>query len=179
MTAVAASAVPPPVVVVLMGVSGSGKTTVAALLSEMLHWAFEEGDALHPAANVAKMASGQALTDDDRWPWLGIVEQWIAGQLALGKSGIITCSALKRSYRDLLRQAGPGVHFIYLEGDEEMISERQAARQGHFMPPSLVRSQFETLEEPTPDEGIERVDVGPAPREIAREIIARLGLVVA
>ena len=97
---------PDPVVVVLMGVSGSGKTTVAAILSEMLHWDFEEGDALHPEANVKKMAAGEPLTDTDRWPWLDIVEEWMAHQLGEGRSGIITCSALKRSYRDVLRRAG-------------------------------------------------------------------------
>ncbi|WP_328590823.1 gluconokinase [Glaciibacter flavus] len=217
-----------PVVVVLMGVSGSGKTTVAAILSEMLHWDFEEGDALHPEANVKKMAAGEPLTDADRWPWLDIVEQWMAHQLAEGRSGIITCSALKRSYRDVLRRAGtsggnsngsgsiPGtdtttgadtdtgrdtdtgsgtgtgtgsgsgngngngnVRIVYLRGAEGVITERQTARQGHFMPASLMHSQFETLEVPTPDEGVITVDVGPAPRAIAREIVTKLGLLVA
>ncbi len=168
---------PAAVVVVLMGVSGSGKTTVAGILSEMLHWDFEEGDALHPESNVRKMAAGHALTDDDRWPWLDLVEGWIADQLARGRSGVITCSALKRSYRDVLRRAGAGVRIAYLRGDEALISDRQTARQGHFMPPSLMRSQFETLETPEPDENVVTFDVGAAPREIAREIIREMDLV--
>lgn len=166
-----------PVVVVLMGVSGSGKTTIGLLLSELLHWPFEEGDSLHPAANLAKMAAGHPLTDADRLPWLERVEGWIAGQLNAGRNGIIPCSALKRSYRDLLRRAGSGVRIVYLAGDEPTVGRRQAARVGHFMPASLVHSQFETLEEPTADEAVTRVSVRQPPLEIAGEIIARLHLV--
>jgi gluconokinase len=169
----------PPVVVVLMGVSGSGKTTVAAILSEMLHWDFEEGDALHPIANVRKMAAGYPLTDDDRRPWLELVEGWAADQLAAGRSGIITCSALKRDYRDVLRKAGDGVRIVYLQGDEQTVTIRQTARTGHFMPASLMHSQFSTLEVPTSDEGVLMVNVGPPPRAVAQEIVTKLNLVAA
>ena len=169
----------PPVVVVLMGVSGSGKTTVGAILSEMLHWDFEEGDSLHPIANVRKMAAGYPLTDEDRAPWLQLVEGWAAGQLAEGRSGIITCSALKHDYRDVLRKAGEGVRIVYLQGDEQTVTIRQTARTGHFMPASLMHSQFSTLEVPTPDEGVLMVNVGPPPRVVAQEIVTQLNLIAA
>lgn len=164
-----------PTVLVVMGVSGCGKTTVAMLLAQRLGWAFEEGDALHPQANVQKMAAGHPLNDEDRWPWLERVAEWIEGRLAAGESGVITCSALKRAYRDVLNRGGR-VTFVYLHGDRETIALRLATRRGHFMPPGLLASQFADLQEPSADEPAIRVDVGRAPAEIVDSIIAQLGL---
>jgi len=165
-----------PVVLVLMGVSGSGKTTVARIIAERLGWPFEEGDALHPPANVAKMAAGHALTDADRAPWLAKVADWVDARLDAGESGVITCSALKRSYRALIDRRGERVEFVYLHGGRELIASRLAARHGHFMPASLLDSQFETLEEPAADEPVIRVEIGATPEAIADEVMAALGL---
>lgn len=165
-----------PVVFVVMGVSGCGKSTVAALLAGELEWPFEEGDALHPQANIDKMAAGNALDDDDRWPWLEIVAEWIEKTLDSGSNGVITCSALKKSYRDVINRRGSGVEFVYLAGSRETISARLASRHGHFMPTSLLDSQFAALEEPTRDEPALRIGVGPAPATIARQIIDAFGL---
>jgi gluconokinase len=170
------NALPRPVVLVAMGVSGSGKSTVAALLAGQLGWPFEEGDLLHPQANIDKMASGQPLNDEDRWPWLEKVAAWVEERLDAGQDGIITCSALKRSYRDVINRRGSGVIFVYLAGTLPTISARLAARHGHFMPADLLESQFATLEEPTPEEPEIRVDIGPAPALIARHIVDTLGL---
>ena len=161
-------------VLVIMGVSGSGKSTVAGILAGQLGWDLEEGDDLHPAANVAKMRAGVALTDDDRWPWLDRVSDWITEHTAAGIPGIITCSALKRIYRDRMR--GDGVVFVHLTGDRETIGRRITARQDHFMPPALLDTQIATLEPPGPDENVLEVDLGRPPAEEAAEIIARLGL---
>jgi ribose 5-phosphate isomerase A len=141
-----------PAVVVIMGVSGSGKTTIGRALAERLGWPYKEGDELHPPANVEKMSRGVPLTDEDRWPWLRRVAEWIDNQLAAGQPGIITCSLLKRSYRDLVIDARKGVKLLYLRGHRTVIAERIAQRKDHFMPPSLLDSQFETLEEPGPEE---------------------------
>jgi gluconokinase len=165
-----------PIVLVLMGVSGCGKSTVAALLAGELDWPFEEGDSLHPQANIDKMAAGHALDDEDRWPWLEKVAEWVEECLDEGRSGIITCSSLKRSYRDIINRRGHGVEFVYLAGSKELISERLAARHGHFMPSSLLDSQFATLEEPTADEPSIRVEVGPAAHVIADQIREMLQL---
>ena len=162
-------------VLVVMGVSGSGKSTVAGILAGQLGWDLEEGDDLHPAANVAKMASGQPLTDDDRWPWLDTVAAWITDHTTAGIPGIITCSALKRSYRDRMR--GPNVVFVHLAGSKDQIGRRLAARSDHFMPPTLLDSQLTTLEPPGPDENTLVVDVGRRPAEEAADIIRRLDLV--
>jgi carbohydrate kinase (thermoresistant glucokinase family) len=141
-----------PVVVAVMGVSGSGKTTIGRALAERLGWPFQEGDALHPRASVEKMSKGIPLTDADRWPWLRKVAEWIDGQLARGESGIVTCSLLKRSYRQLVVDDRSSVRLLYLRGAQPVIAQRMAARQGHFMPPSLLQSQFDTLEEPDESE---------------------------
>ena len=148
-----------PVVLVVMGVSGSGKTTIAKPVAEHLGWDFEEGDDLHPAANIAKMKAGHPLTDADRGPWLLAVRGWIRRELDAGKSGVITCSALKRAYRDRLSEGLPGVRFVYLKGDETTIGARMQQRHGHFMPQSLLDSQFDTLEPPTPDEHAIAIDI--------------------
>ncbi|HEX6392823.1 MAG TPA: gluconokinase [Acidimicrobiales bacterium] len=159
---------------VLMGVSGSGKSTVGALLAGRLGWEFAEGDSMHPAANVGKMASGHPLTDDDRWPWLERIATWIQDRSAAGEPGIVTCSALKRKYRDVLR--GPGVVFVYLKGTNDQIAHRLVARHGHFMPAALLDSQFVELEPPGPDENAITVDITATVQQQADEIIARLGL---
>jgi carbohydrate kinase (thermoresistant glucokinase family) len=166
----------PPLVLVLMGVSGSGKTTVARLIAERLHWAFEEGDALHPPANVAKMAAGHPLDDDDRAPWLGKVADWVDARLDAGESGVITCSALKRKYRALIDRRGERVEFVYLHGSPELVASRLAARQGHFMPSSLLASQFDTLEEPAADEPVIRVEIAGTPDSVADAVLQTLGL---
>ncbi len=162
-------------VLVIMGVSGSGKSTIAGILAHELEWDLAEGDDLHPPANVAKMASGRPLTDEDRWPWLDSVSAWITDHTSAGIPGIITCSALKRSYRDRLR--GPDVVFVHLAGSREQIGQRLAGRTDHFMPAGLLNSQISTLEPPGDDENTLVVDVGRPPAEQAAEIIRRLGLV--
>jgi gluconokinase len=162
---------------VVMGVSGSGKTTVAELLAKQLGWPFMEGDRLHPPANVEKMRQGVPLTDADRWPWLDRIGEELKGWAAEGKSGVLTCSALKRTYRDRIRLARPDVRFIYIKGSEALIAARVAARRHEYMPASLLRSQFATLEEPTPDEpGVVTVDAGGSADQEAAEVIAALNL---
>jgi gluconokinase len=162
---------------VVMGVSGSGKTTVAELLAKQLGWPFMEGDRLHPPANVEKMRQGIPLTDADRWPWLDKIGEELEGWGAAGKSGVLTCSALKRAYRDRIRSARPDVRFVYIKGSEALISARVAARHHEYMPASLLRSQFDTLEEPTPDEpGIVTADAGRSADEEVAAVIAALNL---
>jgi gluconokinase len=163
-----------PPVLVLMGVSGCGKSTVAALLAGRLGWDFEEGDELHPAANVEKMAAGQALDDEDRKPWLARLAAWIREHTEAGQPGILTCSALKKSYRDVLR--GDGVVFVYLAGTHDQIAQRLAARHGHFMPPSLLDSQFATLEPPAADENSITLEICASSSALADAVIDRLQL---
>jgi gluconokinase len=165
-----------PVVLVFTGVSGCGKTTVAAILAGRLGWRFEEGDAMHPRSNIEKMEAGHPLTDDDRAPWLEKVAEWVDKCLDAGENGLITCSALKRSYRDVINRRGSGVVFVFLAGSRETIAARLAVRHGHFMPSTLLDSQFADLEEPTSDEPEIRVDIGPAPGVIAQGILEELGL---
>jgi gluconokinase len=160
-----------PVVVVVMGVSGSGKTTVAALLAAAMHWRFQEGDDLHPAANVEKMHSGIPLDDADRWPWLHAIAAVIDGWRAAGQSGVLTCSALKRAYRDVIIGSRPDVALAYLKGSRELIGKRMAARHEHFMPVALLDSQFATLEEPTADEKPIEVNVGQPPHDLVVRIV--------
>jgi carbohydrate kinase (thermoresistant glucokinase family) len=163
-------------VLVIMGVSGSGKTTVAEILADRLGWAFQEGDALHSQSNIEKMRSGQPLNDADRQTWLEAVAEWIERRLDAGQSGIITCSALKRSYRGVINRRGKGVLLVYLAGSKTTIARRLAARPAHFMPPSLLDSQFADLEEPAPDEPHIRVDIGRPANVIAQRIARELGL---
>ncbi|MEU2004249.1 gluconokinase [Rhodococcus sp. NPDC019627] len=159
-------------VLVLMGVSGSGKSTVAGIIAGAMGWDLQEGDALHPQANVAKMASGQPLTDEDRWPWLDLIAAWIKDHTDKRLPGIITCSALKRSYRDVLR--GDQVVFVHLAGSREQIGQRLTTRLDHFMPASLLDTQISTLEPIEPDENAIVVDVGGSPTEVAADIITQL-----
>jgi len=164
-------------IVVLGGVSGSGKSAVGAVLATRLGWAFEDSDALHSPAEIAKMHSGVPLTDADRWPWLARVAAWIDQRIEAGESGVIACSALKRSYRDYLRRGRPAVRIMILQADPGTLAARLAARRGHFFPARLLQSQLADLE--IPDDGEDTLVVAAAGRsaaEIADEITRRLGL---
>jgi gluconokinase len=161
-------------VLVIMGVSGSGKSTVAGLLAGRLGWDLAEGDDMHPAANVAKMASGHPLNDDDRWPWLDTVAAWIREHTEAGRPGIVTCSALKKSYRDVLR--GDHVVFVFLVGTHDEIAARLTARHGHFMSAAMLDSQLEALEPPTAEADAITIDVNGSPVEESEQIISRLHL---
>jgi gluconokinase len=163
-----------PVIAVVMGVSGSGKTTVSVLLSAALGCQFQEGDDLHPAANVEKMRSGTPLNDADRLPWLHKIAEEIDGWRRHGESGVLTCSALKRSYRDIIIGDRSDVTLVYLKGSRDLIHRRMAARHEHFMPLALLDSQFAALQEPAPNEHPITVDVGGKPVEIATEIVRQL-----
>jgi ribose 5-phosphate isomerase A len=164
-----------PPVLVVMGVSGAGKTTVAEELAARLGWALQEGDELHPAANLAKMRAGIALTDEDRWPWLDRVAAWIDRQRANRQPGIITCSALRKAYRQRIIGDRPEVRLVYLRGGHDLVAKHLAGRAGHFMPGSLLQSQIDTLEEPEADEDPLTIDVDRAADQIADEIIGLLG----
>ena len=154
---------PGPPLVTVMGVSGSGKTTVGAALAQRLGVPFADADDFHPPANVAKMSAGTPLTDDDRWPWLDRVAEALRAEAPL----VIGCSALRRAYRDRIRAgAGGPVAFVHLAGSKALIGARMAARQGHFMPPALLDSQFATLEPPAPEEGALALDVAATPEAL-------------
>jgi len=161
---------------VVMGVSGSGKTTIAELLAERLDRPFAEADDFHPQANVDKMAAGEPLTDDDRWPWLETMRDWLSSQAARGLPSIVTCSALRRVYRDVLRGADGTVLFVHLAGQPALVRQRVERRQGHFMPPALLESQYETLEPLEPDENGIVVGVADTPEQVVESIIEQLGL---
>jgi gluconokinase len=163
--------------VVVMGISGSGKTTIATALAERLGWTFAEADEFHPAANIEKMSAGTPLTDDDRWPWLEAMRDWMSGEARVGRSTVVTCSALKRSYRDLLDGADGDVRFVHLSGDPELIRERMKTRSGHFMPASLLPSQISTLEPLEDDEQGFALDNTGTPAEVVTRIVDELGLV--
>src|SRR5580693_4363743 len=163
-----------PLIVVVMGVSGSGKSTVAALLAGALGCHFQEGDDLHPRENVEKMRSGTPLTDADRLPWLRKIAAEIDGWRARGECGVLTCSALKRSYRDIIIGDRRDVVLVYLKGSRELIHQRMVARHGHFMPVALLDSQFATLEEPSLDEHPIVEDVEGKPADIAHKIVCQL-----
>jgi len=155
--------------IVVMGVAGSGKTTIASGLAETLGVPFVEGDSLHPPANVKKMAGGIALTDEDRWPWLEAIGDRIEVERVTGHGVVVSCSALKHVYRDCLRKQVHGtVQFILLDGTPELIGDRMRKRKGHFMPPALLDSQFATLEKPTADEHAVILDIShPIPALLA------------
>ncbi len=164
-----------PLILVVMGVSGSGKTTIAILLATALGFQFQEGDDLHPAANIAKMANGIPLTDTDRLPWLHRIAGVIDGWRGSGESGVLTCSALRERYRDIIIGGRPDVTLVYLKGSYEVIRRRMIARHGHFMPPDLLGSQFADLEEPAPGPRTVVVDVAGTPSDIVTEILRQLG----
>ncbi|MBB2206578.1 gluconokinase [Gluconacetobacter takamatsuzukensis] len=162
--------------IVVMGVSGCGKSTVAAFLAGRLDWEFIEGDALHPAANVEKMRQGIPLDDTDREPWLHEIARTIRDWRGADKAGIIACSALRRCYRETIAGGADDVHFVYLRGSSPSIAQRLAARQGHYMPASLLESQFATLEEPGPDEPAITIDTGAPADELVTEVLGILHL---
>lgn len=161
-----------PLVVVVMGVAGTGKTTIGPRVAERLGVPYTEGDDLHRAANIAKMSAGVPLDDADRWPWLDAIGRWARGRAGLG--GVVSCSALKRAYRDRLREAAPGVVFLHLTGGRALIEQRMAARRGHFMPTALVDSQFATLQPLDDDETGVAVDVSGTPEEVTDRAVAAL-----
>jgi gluconokinase len=149
---------------------------VAKALAEEIGWDFEEGDDLHPPANIAKMHAGIPLTDEDREPWLRAIGDWIDAQATRGRPGIVTCSALRRAYRDQLREGRPQARFVFLDGSQGLIAERIEERHGHFMPPALLDSQFATLEAPGPDEPVIRVDISTSVEAQVASIEAAIGV---
>lgn len=159
-------------ILVVMGVSGSGKTTIGTELAKRLGWKYAEADDMHSPTNVAKMAAGEPLDDEDRRPWLAAIARWIDERREHGESGVVSCSALKRSYRDYLRADRPEVRVIYLDGSRELIAERLAGRHGHFMRAHMLDSQFKDLEAPVPDEGVVSVSIDRRPAEIVDAIVA-------
>jgi gluconokinase len=163
-----------PSVVIVMGVSGSGKTTVGTLLAGRLGWEYEDADWFHPAANIDKMHNGIPLTDEDRWPWLQAIAAWIDGTRQARGHGVVSCSALKRRYRDILTGNRSDVRLVYLKGDATLIARRIATRHEHFMPASLLKSQFDALEEPGPDEHPVTVPIDLPPRDIVARILEEL-----
>ena len=168
-------AVPGVAAIVVMGVSGAGKSTVGKLIAAQLDCPFRDADSFHPPANIAKMASGVPLTDEDRQPWLQAIADWIGEHRAAGTTCVVTCSALKRSYRDLVTgNQCADLRLVYLKGDMALIEARLKARKGHFMPPALLRSQFDALEEPRADERAIVVSIDATPEEIAARAIEML-----
>ena len=160
---------PSPRHIVVMGVSGSGKSTVGDLLGARIGLPYHDGDDLHPQSNIDKMAAGEPLTDDDRWPWLKLIGEWLMDH---PDGGIIGCSALKRSYRDAIREASPDAVFVHVHGSVELLQERMEARPGHFMPASLLDSQLDTLEHLEADERGRIFDISGTPDEIVAATIA-------
>jgi len=161
--------------VVVMGVSGAGKSTVGKLIAARLDCPFRDADSFHPKANIAKMSRGEPLTDTDRWPWLEAIAAWIAEHRAAGTTCVVTCSALKRRYRDLVTDnQRDDVRLVYLKGDFALIEERLEARKGHFMPPGLLQGQFDALEEPGADERAITVSIEATPEDIAAHVVERL-----
>jgi len=159
--------------VIVMGVSGSGKSSIGILLAKMLDLPYVEGDELHPKSNVEKMSKGTPLTDEDRWPWLDVIGERLAESASTGI--VITCSALKKSYRDRLRNAAGGkLAFVFLDGSKELLSERMGHRTGHFMPASLLETQLATLERPDKEDGVVTVDIDATPQAIAQAAADKL-----
>lgn len=165
-----------PCALIVMGVSGSGKSTVADKLAERLGWKCEDGDKYHPKSNVEKMSAGHPLTDEDRWPWLQAIADEIDRVCKAGEHAVIACSALKRAYRDILMRGRNDVRIVYLEGTRELIARRLALRKNHFMPPGLLESQFKTLEPPGADENPVTVSIDASVDAIVDDIVLKLGL---
>jgi gluconokinase len=161
--------------IIIFGVSGAGKTTVGKLLARELGWRFVEADDFHPAANIEKMRNGHPLTDEDRWPWLDCLRQQIERLLSAGENAVLACSALKRAYRDRLRVSGE-VKFMFLRGDYVLVEKQLRGRHRHFMNAALLKSQFDDLEEPQPDENVLTIQLGQTPQEIVEEIKTNLNL---
>lgn len=168
-----------PKILIVMGVSGSGKTTIASLLAERLGCEFADADWFHSPENVAKMAAGHELDDADRAPWLDAIADWLARKSEGEGCGVIACSALKRAYRDRLRRDAPGARIVYLKGSQALIMDRVTARHGHFMRARMLEGQFRTLEEPAADEHALVVSIKPPPHEIVDDILGALALEVA
>jgi len=159
-------------IVLVLGVAGSGKTTLGAMLAGRLGWQYADADDFHPVANVEKMAAGHPLTDEDRWPWLHAMAAWIDVQIAAGHPAVVSCSALKVAYRDVLRR--PEVQMVYLKGSPDLIAARLTSRQGHFFKREMLDSQFATLQEPGPDENVITVSIEGSPLEVVDRILAEL-----
>ena len=164
----------PPCALIVMGVAGSGKSTIGGALAERLGWAYEDADTFHPASNVAKMSAGQPLTDEDRWPWLKAIAAEIDRVCAGGRKIVIGCSALRRVYRDLLVHGRDDIRFVYLDGSQALIADRIGHRKGHFMPADLLASQFETLEPPGPDEHALAVSIDAPVTSIVDDVLRQL-----
>ena len=161
--------------IVVMGVSGAGKSTVGLRIAAALNCPFRDADSFHPPANIEKMSRGEPLTDADRWPWLRAIADWIAQHRRAGTTGVVTCSALKHVYRDIVtHNQSADVRLVYLRGDFALIDARLKARKGHFMPPALLRSQFEALEEPRADEHAIMISIDATPEEIAARVVRQL-----
>jgi gluconokinase len=165
-----------PCAIVVMGVAGSGKTTIGEGLAEQLGWTYEDGDKFHPKSNVEKMSAGHPLTDEDRWPWLQAIAGEIDRVCKLGGNVVIACSALKRAYRDVLVHGRADVRIVYLDGTHDLIASRLAARKGHFMPPTLLESQFKTLEPPSDNENPVTVSIDTSVEAIVNDIVRKLKL---
>ncbi len=165
-----------PCALVVMGVSGSGKSTIAEKLAERLGWRYEDGDRFHPASNVAKMSAGQPLTDEDRWPWLKAIADEIDRVCRAGERAVIACSALKHAYRDILVHGRRDVRIVFLNGTQALIADRLARRKGHFMPPGLLDSQFKTLEPPERAEHPVTVSIDASVETIVEDIMRQLNL---
>jgi len=167
---------PAPCALIVMGVSGSGKSTIGEQLARRIGWRFEDADSFHPASNVAKMSAGQPLTDEDRWPWLRAIADEIDRASASGERVVIGCSALRRVYRDVLVHGRNDIRIVYLDGTQALIASRLGQRKGHFMPPGLLTSQFGTLEPPTPDEHAVTVSIDAPVEIIVNDILGKLEL---
>jgi gluconokinase len=161
--------------VLVMGVSGSGKTTVGEAIAERTGWPFVDADLLHPQSNIDKMEAGIPLTDADRFPWLELVADWIGRQHDAGQPGVVACSALRRAYRDVLREADPSLRIVYLQASRELLVQRLRERRGHFFPQILLDSQLATLEEPGPDENAISVSIGQSVEATVDSIMAAIG----
>jgi gluconokinase len=161
----------PPTILLLMGVAGSGKTTTGQRLARRLGWVFRDADSFHPPANIAKMSAGEALNDDDRWPWLDAIGAWMDDNRRTKTKSIVSCSALKRVYRQRLLHLRPDVQLVYLKGSKGVIADRMQRRRNHFMPPALLDSQFATLEEPRGAERPIVVNIAMPPNRVVERIL--------